>query len=121
MADVVLRIADNVPYSRETKEGHPSKALGDLTLLRDIVLDADKIQAIGYEGIERCRAYAKHLEPFMEPGDIEECVVEHAEAKLVRLYTGGFICTAPGRAIAEPLHLELVDYLEDAKAKNKTD
>jgi hypothetical protein len=66
---------------------------------------------MGYEGIEWCRVYARHLEPTMEPKDIEECVAQHTREKLVRLFADGFIRTGPGREIADPLYLELVEYL----------
>jgi hypothetical protein len=36
----------------------------------------------------------------------------HAKEKLLRLLPEGWISTAPGRAIAEPLHDQMVEYLK---------
>jgi hypothetical protein len=58
LADVVLKVADNTLYLKEVCGGHPAKILGPLTILRDIVLDANKIKAMGYKGIEWCCVYA---------------------------------------------------------------
>ena len=56
--DGVIKICENVSYSKE-KKGKLEKLETPIDLLRNIVSDADKLDAIGYAGIERCRTYQK--------------------------------------------------------------
>ena len=84
-----LRIAENVP-----KELHPY-----LIALRD----ADRLEAIGPEGIRRCQVFTES-----RGGKVPEDVVVHCHEKLLRLYNEHFICTEEGRRLAEPLHEDIV-------------
>ena len=56
--DAVITICKNVSYSKE-KKGLLEKMEHPVSLLRDIVSDGDKLDAIGLAGIERCRMYSK--------------------------------------------------------------
>merc|ERR1712133_340185 len=53
---------ENVSYSKE-KKGKLEKLQFPTSYLRDIVSDADKLDAIGYAGIERCRDFSKYRSP----------------------------------------------------------
>ena len=77
-------ICENISYSKE-KRG----ALAVLTetdgFLRDIVSDADKLDAIGNAGIERCRDFSRHIAPNADAVELERMVVEHMHDKLLKL------------------------------------
>merc|ERR1712150_250731 len=57
--EAIQKICENVSYSKE-KKGKLEKLEFPTSYLRDIVSDADKLDAIGYAGIERCRDFSKY-------------------------------------------------------------
>ena len=79
---------------------------------RDIVSDADKLDAIGYAGIERCRDFSKYRAPNASCEEIEENVVEHMHDKLLKLLDQ-YIRTDSAKTIGQPLQKEMLDYLEN--------
>ena len=54
----VITICENISYSKE-KKGLLECLDYPISFLRNIVSDADKLDAIGYDGIERCRMYTQ--------------------------------------------------------------
>jgi len=122
-AEVVKRIIDYGSYSKQKKG---VVRLADLEppmrFLRDVVSDADKIEAIGGVGVDRCIAYQREN----ANGDVSEAMImadvrQHCDDKLLRLY-GEFIYTAGGRAIAKPAHEEIVKWCEEYdEGKRKED
>ena len=80
--------------------------------IRDIVSDADKLDAIGYAGIERCRDFSKYRAPNASCEEIEENVVEHMHDKLLKLLDQ-YIRTDSAKTIGQPLQKEMLDYLEN--------
>ena len=80
--------------------------------IRDIVSDADKLDAIGYAGIERCRDFSKYRAPNASCEEIEENVVEHMHDKLLKLLDQ-YIRTDSAKIIGQPLQKEMLDYLEN--------
>ena len=82
------------------------------TCFRDIVSDADKLDAIGYAGIERCRDFSKYRAPNASCEEIEENVVEHMHDKLLKLLDQ-YIRTDSAKIIGKPLQKEMLDYLEN--------
>lgn len=120
--DLILRIIDRVSYSKENAvimQGGKldwNEELGpDGCAIRDMVSDADKLEAIGSVGIERCKQFsqehyfAKHR---VHIGDREliQSVLDHADEKLLRLKSE-FIRTDWGKKLAEPLHEEMLEAL----------
>merc|ERR1712212_738771 len=99
--EAIQKICENVSYSKE-KKGKLEKLEFPTSYLRDIVSDADKLDAIGYAGIERCRDFSKYRAPNASNVEIEENVVEHMHAKLLKLLDQ-FIRTDPAKFIGEPL------------------
>jgi uncharacterized protein len=94
------------------------KVLGeDGTLLRDIVSDADKMEAIGAIGVLRCMTY--NIELLKKSGIINPTFEEligpvkiHAEEKLLKL-KDNYIRTIPGKELVAPLHNEMLELLSN--------
>ena len=76
-------------------------------LVRHIVSDADKLEAIGREGITRALTYTKHANPSYTDAQVIADVHKHAKEKLLRIATE-FIRTNTGRVIAKQKHAEMV-------------
>lgn len=140
-AAAILRAIERVSYSREVRLGrHDWAAPGTVErLVRDVVSDADKLDALGEVGVQRCIEYtlareqkqadsdssAQRATGAQKPADahamltlsqLYERVVAHAEEKLLRM-RDGFMTTAPGREMAGPLHDEMVAALREMRAK----
>ena len=118
-AAAVVRIMGAVSYSREAKalkkgEEPAWAALPEnIQVLRHCVSDADKIDAIGVRGLERCAAYAR------ERGvrgslNVAREVAEHCDEKLLRL-RDEYVRTAPGKRRAAPGHEWLAAWRERAR------
>lgn len=108
-----LDIIDRISYSREVKFGS-SKWESELTSygveIRNIVSDADKLEAIGKVGIDRCREFILEKYPDLSKDEVNKKILEHAEEKLL-LIKDKFIRTNAGKRLAEPLHEEMVKEL----------
>lgn len=122
----ILQIIDYISYSKENKAmiaNNPLKfieILGDENaMIRDIVSDADKLEAIGKIGIIRCMEYTASVKQisYDEAFHNMECikhVIDHADEKLLRL-KDEFIRTRVGKLLAEPLHQEIIEELNKLK------
>jgi uncharacterized protein len=98
-------IKSGTPINYETE-------LGEFySLVRHIVSDADKLEAIGKVGIVRCKEYTKHKHPGITQEELVCHIKIHAEEKLLRL-KDEFIRTPTGKRIAEILHSEMINELE---------
>ncbi|SCU69779.1 uncharacterized protein TEOVI_000134800 [Trypanosoma equiperdum] len=131
-----LQTIEAVSFSAEKQRGKrwfTSVLPTEWLRVRDIVSDADKLEAIGYAGLLRCLEYTSHLllprgkttegEQHMKEGgegrphwsrEFErQClqnVREHFEEKLNLLPTE-YIVTEPGRFLALPRRAEMVEAL----------
>jgi HD superfamily phosphodiesterase len=106
-----------ISYSSENKaiqEGKPidySSILGPhYAIVRHIVSDADKLEAIGEIGIKRCEEYTRHMNPELDSDHIAEKIYIHSLEKLLRI-KHEFIRTDTGKSLAIPLHEQMVDIL----------
>ena len=125
-ADIILikNIIERISFSKENqilKNGEKLdwlEVLGeDGLVVRDIVSDADKLEAIGKIGIDRCVEYTKemHLKKFGEEVNRIDLVAHvhiHAMDKLLKL-TDSFIRTPYAKLLAKPLHHEMIKELDD--------
>ena len=106
-ATLVLDIINNISYSQEIKGKRKTLSeTGGHRMYQDIVSDADKLEAIGTVGIDRCIAYTRKCS-----GVIPADVVKHCHEKLLTLYPGNYIRTPTGRMLAGPLHDQIVSYM----------
>ena len=115
----ILKAIDLVSFSSENKAilvGTPinyADLLGKhFAIVRQIVSDADKLEAIGKIGIDRCLQYTRHANPGHTEEQIIADVNKHAEVKLKRL-ADEFIRTPTGKNRAYLKHLELLQALAD--------
>lgn len=114
----IKQVIQHVSYSSENKAiqaGTPLDYDRILTpyyaLVRHIVSDADKLEAIGKIGITRALTYTKHANPTYTEAQVIADVRKHAEEKLLRLATE-FIRTPSARSIALQKHAEMIAELQ---------
>lgn len=105
-------IIDNMSYSKEVKNGYPQHMSYDVQTCRDIVSDADKLEAIGEIGIKRCRDFSIATNPGASEEYTNKLVIEHCHEKLLNI-KDKFIRTKKGKELAEPLHQFLVKFIND--------
>ena len=115
----IKQVIKYVSYSTEEKAliaGTPlnfKQILGDYySNIRDIVSDADKLEAIGTIGIQRCVEYTTHTNPTHTHAQVISDVKKHADEKLLRL-ASQFIKTPTARAIANIRHKEMTEWLHN--------
>lgn len=124
----LIWIIDYLSFSKEKKAGslqnliketYPKSELSNkLKTIRNIVADADRLEAIGKIGAERCIQYGYHAYPDADIVKLRELVKKHAEEKLYILPFGDpetkepYFHTAPGKDRALTLHEDTVKYIE---------
>jgi HD superfamily phosphodiesterase len=125
---ILEEIISRISYSREVKsiEEHGKvdweEVLGqEEVLIRNIVSDADKLEALGVIGLKRCLEYTKHAykglyKSEMPKDKLVDRVKRHAEEKLLHL-KDAYIRTEPGKKLAQPLHDELVESIKELEKK----
>ena len=79
--------------------------------IRDIVSDADKLEAIGKIGIKRAIEYTTETNPSFTTQQVIDDVYKHAHEKLLRLATQ-FIKTPLARSIATRRHQEMHEWTQ---------
>jgi uncharacterized protein len=109
---VIIDIIDNISHSKEVKYG--VKNLKQYNILRNIVSDADKIDAMGQVGLNRCYAYGRHKNPDLDEDAITVLVVKHCEEKLIKLLSD-FIKTDYGKNLAQDGHQVIKEFLYNAR------
>ena len=114
----IKQVIKYVSYSTENKAilaGTPLDYDSILTpyyaLVRHIVSDADKLQAIGKIGITRALTYTREVNPSYTEEQVIAEVRKHADEKLLRLATE-FIRTPTARALAQKEHEEMLVELQ---------
>lgn len=122
--DIIMKIIDLISYSKENnaiKNGTIidfEKELGkENAFIRHVISDADKLEAMGKIGVQRCVEFTQHTYKEKHGIDIDgevlkQTVKEHANEKLLRL-KDEFMRTNTGKKMAEKLHDELIQALND--------
>lgn len=113
----IKQVIQYVSYSSENKaiqSGTPLDYDKILTpyyaLVRHIVSDADKLEAIGQIGIQRATEYITATNPTYTKTQIIADVKKHAHEKLLRL-ASHFIRTPTARIIAQQRHNEMDEWV----------
>ena len=113
----IKKVIKYVSYSSENKAILAGTPLDYDTLLtpyyalvRHIVSDADKLEAIGQIGIMRAIEYTRHANPTYTEQQVVADVCKHANEKLLRLATE-FIRTPTARALAQQRHQEMAQWV----------
>ena len=116
---LILDIIERISFSKENKVRINNQQLDWIevlgekgVLIRNIVSDADKLEAIGKEGINRCIMYTKECNENISDDELINNVKKHADEKLLRL-KDEFIRTEAGKQLAQPLHEEMKNMLEN--------
>lgn len=108
-------IIDNISFSTQKKQKEKLIPLiqSDSTVLvaLEICSDADKLEAIGKIGLDRCRTYTKENNPDATEEQINAHMIQHCKEKLL-LLKDSYILTPIGKQLAEPLHQIIVDFIE---------
>lgn len=101
----VMNIINNVSFSKQIKGLRKELQYPDNIHL-DIISDADRLEAIGQIGIDRCIKYTR-----ASGGQVPEDVIKHCHEKLLIL-KDKYIVTSIGKQIAEPLHNIILEYIK---------
>ena len=103
--DVICKIIANISWSKVAR-GQRELFEEPYQTVLDIVSDADRLEALGKNGIERCDIFIRE-----HGGSVPVDVIIHCHKKLLRILPEGFIKTSYGKKLAQPLHQEIVDYI----------
>ena len=113
------KIMDRISRSREVKYGD-SDWLAEIgaegILIRNIVSDADKLDAIGIHGIYRCLDYTREINPHLIYKEALIKAIGHIDTYLVPLFRD-FLKMEVAIELARPLQIEMLDHLEGLKKK----
>lgn len=105
-------IIDNMSYSKEKKNGYPTAPNDLLQLARNICSDADKLEALGENGLKRCYQYNRATYPSATEQEITQFVVDHCKEKLLHL-KDRYIRTSVGKLLAEKGHSIIEQYVRE--------
>ena len=119
---IIFIIIDNISFSKE-KENRYSELLSLLSIkiihIRNIVSDADKIEALGLEGIYRMILYSTHKNKNITINELIYEIKKICTNKLYILISENYIRTDIGRKIALK-KLEEMKEITDNEEKLKT-
>lgn len=107
-------IIDNISLSREINLRKENKSfnLKHLQLMRDIVSDADKLEMLGFDGINRIIEYQMHKYPYTKSDELKFIVKDVYNNKISRLIDDKYIRTNVGIELAKPLMQEMDNYIK---------
>jgi hypothetical protein len=123
-AKVVLALMDNISLSAERVYGKPF--LGPFDRMRDVLADANRLDAIGTNGMLRVLySYRRNSPAVITSGILYgnahadyvamSLAVEHARTSLLTRLPSGYFHTERGRELAGPLHNELEAFVQECE------
>ncbi len=101
--DGAISVCENMSYSNSTAKS--TEELAPFGLVRDILRDADRLDAMGAVGIGRCFMYSGE-----SGGSLEEAR-RHFDIKLVKLYAT--LVTPAAREVGQRLHDRLIAFMKE--------
>ena len=130
--EMIPFLCESISYSKQKKYGdkwycesseyqlkNNSKHLGAINskydIIRNIVSDADKLEALGENGGKRCLQYAIDINIENPIDDL----IENCNSKLFKMITKKYFCTNYGLQQAKLLVIELRIYLNNIIKKKK--
>ena len=114
---VIRDIIDNVSFSKEARGSLDLSSLSPWArMMRDIVSDADKIEALGEVGLSRCFEYSRETDPLGSEEHHWRHVALHCDEKLLRL-RDEYIRTEGGRRMSEEGHEFLRKWRDEVGVK----
>lgn len=105
----ILLWINNMSFSKEKRCGLPDLNEEDM-LYRNILSDADKWEALGPIGIQRCQEYHVMLNPDIDQASLDKEVIEHIEEKLLTLHE--YCRTTVGKSRAIELTKPIREFYE---------
>jgi HD superfamily phosphodiesterase len=105
----ILNLIENVSFTRE-REGKQELFADPDNKHLDYVCDADRLAAIGDDGLKRCFDYQNYLYPTFSKDKLKELVRIHYGEKLSILVSGGYFKTESGLRIAKVKHYAMEKY-----------
>lgn len=117
--DQVVDIINSISWSKQHKGITDTSDWSDIDLyLLGILRDADRLEAIGKIGVERCIEFSRNKMKNASEEEIMRNVLEHCEEKLLIMYPTYF-STKKGLELAKPLHEEIVDFYKCVSEKKE--
>ena len=119
--ELIIRIIDNISFSKEfimRQNGEEFDLEVPEERLRNIVSDADKLEALGAICIKRMIEYDIHIKKTDNTDNIQahfNHIKYHFQNKLSRLITDNYIKTQTGIRLAKPLMTQMRDIIEEDK------
>lgn len=104
-----FNVIDNISYSKQKKKGIPPFDKETMQYLT-AVNDADKLEALGYIGLQRCFNFAKELYPKLNKQELNKKVVEHCNEKLLDL--PNYLLSDFGKGLSLPLTTIIQDFVK---------
>ena len=117
--DNIMNAIDYISFSKQKQTEDISGKINwdtllgeEFALIRNIASDADKIEALGYNGAIRCMQYGYETLEHNTKENVINHLKHHAEYKLFKLYDE-YILTSGGKKLAEPAHREFCYVMGD--------
>jgi uncharacterized protein len=103
----IMLVIDNVSFSKQDSGKCTKISDSKLVKYLTIVRDADRLEALGQVGIQRCITFQT-----LQGNRVPQIVLFHCHEKILRLLPEKFIINPTAQKMAEPKHQEVVNYVK---------